>query len=258
MKTTTKLDLHLHTRGSDGMSSAEDIVKAALKAGLDGFAITDHHRTATAEGLKVAELARKAGLLVFRGCEYSTADGHCLVFGCDVAELGLGMYPAMQDVVTAVNKAGGVAVPAHPYHGYKHKLGDKVKSLKGIPAVEVANGQVATRTPSENAEALAAAKERRARRTGGSDAHYASMVGVCFTEFASLVKTERELVRALRHGHYEAVTDTARTAAFQKAALDSAKPARQARGNGTAPANPRTAPRWPSFWDDETGSVFNR
>lgn len=255
MKKTTKLDLHLHTRGSDGSSSAEEIVKAALAAGLDGFAITDHHKTATAEGLKVAELARKAGLLVFRGCEYSTSDGHCLVFGCDVAELNLGMYPAMQDLITAVNRAGGVAVPSHPYHGYKHKLGDKVKTLRGIAAVEVANGQVSVRTPSENAEAVTAAKARRAKTTGGSDAHVASYIGTCFTEFRGTVKTERELVRALRHGHYEAVTNEAKAKA-----LAVQKPVAASSKNATS-ANPRPARVWPDFDirdDGWTGSVFNR
>jgi predicted metal-dependent phosphoesterase TrpH len=271
MKTTTKIDLHLHTRGSDGTGTAEEIVATALANKLDGICITDHHKTQTAEGLKVAELARAKGLLVFRGCEYSTAQGHLLVYGVDVAELNLGYYPEMQTVIAAVNKAGGVAIPAHPYKGYKRSLGDAVKTVKGVPAYETANGQVAASCSRLNALAVEAAKATRHRTTGGSDAHYSRNVGICYTEFQSLVRTEKDFLRALRHGKYQAATDTERVKANPLkadyaelelrvlAGLDTQPGKRQAAKHGKAAKNTSTGRRFTEpDWAEFPGSIFNR
>jgi len=233
MKTTTKtkktmkLDLHIHTRGSDGYGTPEEIVAQALQAGLDGICITDHHKTVTEEGLKVAELARAKGLLVFRGCEYSTADGHLLVYGCDVAELGAGYYPSMQDLIDAVNAAGGVAIPAHPYKGYRRALRDDVRALRGVPAYEVVNGQVSYQCPANNAKAQEAAKAKKVKGTGGSDAHSPRDVGLASTVFQKVFKTERDFVQALRTGKYEAQLDSSPRPAH-RLALDSAYDPRQA------------------------------
>ena len=37
-----KIDLHIHTTYSDGVFSPEKVVDAAIEAGLDAIAITDH------------------------------------------------------------------------------------------------------------------------------------------------------------------------------------------------------------------------
>src|SRR5687767_11065122 len=107
----TRLDLHLHTRGSDGTGSPADFVNAIKKAGLDGVVITDHHRTLTQQGLDVAKAVRADGLVCLVGCEYSTKDGHCLVFGLDVRKLDFGFYPDMQLVIDRARECGGIAFP---------------------------------------------------------------------------------------------------------------------------------------------------
>ncbi|HZK43598.1 MAG TPA: PHP domain-containing protein [Syntrophomonadaceae bacterium] len=45
-------DLHIHTKASDGVYSAEEIIDNAIKIGLEGIAITDHD---TVDGLSVAK-----------------------------------------------------------------------------------------------------------------------------------------------------------------------------------------------------------
>lgn len=203
----TILDMHLHTRGSDGVSFGVDIVRSAVERGLSGFCVTDHHKTQTAEGLKVVELARSNGLRVFRGCEYTTLQGHLLIYGVDVEELTLGYYPDMQATIDVVNAAGGVAVPAHPYKGYKTLLGDGVRKLRGVRAYETVNGACQRSQPSVNKLAAKAARERGKLGLGGSDAHRASDVGLAYTVFHGDIRTERDLVAALRRGHYRAVLD---------------------------------------------------
>ena len=199
-----KLDLHVHTRGSDGIGTPKQIATSAIEAGLDGICITDHHKTYTAEGLKVAEACRAVGLLVIHGCEYSTAQGHLLVYGVNIEDLGLGYYPEMQAVIDEVNRRGGVCVPAHPYKGYQRCLKDRVKRLRGVRAYEVANGQCTYQCPENNKYALTASKSKRKLGTGGSDAHSAQDIGLTYTEFDGEITCEREFLNVLRRGKYRA------------------------------------------------------
>ena len=54
------IDLHTHTNESDGTYTPAELVQAALDAGLDALAITDHD---TFTGYQVAlPLARERGL----------------------------------------------------------------------------------------------------------------------------------------------------------------------------------------------------
>lgn len=207
---TTRIDLHVHTRGSDGWGSPEAIAENAVEAGLDGLVITDHHLTYTREGLEVAEACREAGLWVFHGCEYSAAEGHLLVYGVPVESLRLGRYADMQKVIDLVTEFGGVAVPAHPYFGYRAKLGDQVHRLRRVRALEVANGQRAVKEPGANRRALRAANLGSRKGTGGSDAHDPAYVGVCYTEFQGNIRSSWDLVKALKRGDYRAVTQHAR------------------------------------------------
>jgi len=202
---TTRLDLHVHTRGSDGWGSPEDIVGKAIERGLDGLVICDHHRTTTTEGTQVIELGRRHGLIMLRGCEYSTKQGHCLVYGCDVGALNLGRYPEMAAVIAAAKRAGGIAFPSHPYYGYRERCGDHVFQLgAGLRAVETINGQNELRAPQTNRQAEQAAGELGIKGVGGSDAHGPDQVGLAYTTFPGLIGTERQLVRALRRGTFQA------------------------------------------------------
>jgi predicted metal-dependent phosphoesterase TrpH len=203
-KTVTKIDLHVHTKGSDGWGEPAEYAKAAKAAGLDGIAIADHHFTRTGGGDAVVAACEAVGLRVFRGAEYSCVDGHCLVFGVAVEDLDMGRYPEMQTVISRVTEAGGVAVPAHPYHGYKAKLGNGLAALSGLVAVEGLNGQQACRAPAENEDGMVAAAALHIPTTGGSDAHYPECVGACFTAFEGDVQTEADLLAALRSGKFQA------------------------------------------------------
>jgi len=70
-----RIDLHTHSRASDGTQTPKELVRAATAAGLDVVAITDHD---TADGWDEAEgAARETGIALVRGMEISTRhDGH--------------------------------------------------------------------------------------------------------------------------------------------------------------------------------------
>lgn len=201
----TKLDMHLHTKGSDGTGRPEDFVRGIQKAGLDGIVLSDHHRTLTPEGLEVVRAVRAAGLVALVGCEYSTKDGHCLIFGVDQARLKFGMYPTMQSVIDRVTAIGGIAFPSHPFRGVKETLGSKIYQLKNLTHVEAYNGQneagngfASTARPEANKEAVWAAEKMGLGQTGGSDAHVPERIGTCYTEFGSSIRTTKDLVQALK------------------------------------------------------------
>lgn len=196
-----RIDMHVHTPGSDGHGTPEAYVLAAKAAGLDGIAITDHHHTCNHENDLIAAAFQNEGMLVIRGCEYSTANGHLLIFGVDVDKLGLGFYPPMQTVIIKVVAAGGVCVPSHPYYGYaKGMLGDKLYKLTGVPACEGFNGRLEAEMPIKNGHARKAAAKMGIATTGGSDAHWAEDVGLAYTEFPEDVKDEKGVLEALKTG----------------------------------------------------------
>jgi 3',5'-nucleoside bisphosphate phosphatase len=65
-----RIDLHTHTRCSDGTQTAEELVRAAKAAGLDVLGLTDHDTT---EGwAAAARIAEEVGLRLVRGIEVST------------------------------------------------------------------------------------------------------------------------------------------------------------------------------------------
>lgn len=63
-----RIDLHAHSRASDGTSTPAEVVRRAADAGLDVVALTDHDTTA---GWATAAAALPAGLALVRGAELS-------------------------------------------------------------------------------------------------------------------------------------------------------------------------------------------
>ncbi|GAB3821471.1 PHP domain-containing protein [Tessaracoccus terricola] len=86
-----RIDLHTHSRVSDGTDTPTELVAAAAAAGLDVVALTDHD---TFDGLPEALAAgERFGVQVFPGIEISTeldgASVHLLGYGCDETDPAL-------------------------------------------------------------------------------------------------------------------------------------------------------------------------
>lgn len=130
------VDLHVHTPGSldakvEQYGTADDIVRAAIDAGLHAIAVTDHNTSAWCK--QVAEAASGKGLIVLPGVEISTTEGHLLAIweeGTDpvvvdelLVRLGIGRSArgkldiaadfGFADTAREVDAAGGVAIAAH-------------------------------------------------------------------------------------------------------------------------------------------------
>ncbi|PPF65444.1 hypothetical protein C5E11_00720 [Clavibacter michiganensis] len=130
------VDLHVHTPGSDDAKDAdygspEDIVRAALDAGLHAIAVTDHNTAAWVE--RMHKSAEGTGLIVLPGFELSTPQGHLLgvweegtsAFVLEDVLILMGIprpnfgkldtltSKSLSECATEIMNAGGLAIAAH-------------------------------------------------------------------------------------------------------------------------------------------------
>jgi predicted metal-dependent phosphoesterase TrpH len=110
-----KIDLHVHSRNSgDNNADPEEIVSRAIELGLDGIAFTEHYSFEASEPVERLREKYRGAIMIFRGVEFSAAEGHCLVFGVDTDRKDIRFAP-IRDVIRVVTMAGGVVIPTHPY-----------------------------------------------------------------------------------------------------------------------------------------------
>ncbi len=173
---TGRADLHVHTRASDGIATAREMLDSAKAMGtLDVIAITDHDRVDAA--LWAYERRDEYPFDIIPGTEVTNHDGHIL--GLWVTEK-IKKNMSYKDTVDAIHQQGGIAIFAHPFHVeihdvraglWRHRYLRHPELLvdAGFDAIEGFNA--ASILPGVNTFAT-----RFARRTGlpivaGSDAH---------------------------------------------------------------------------------------
>ena len=159
-------DLHIHSKFSyDSLLSPEKILKVSKKRGLDVIAITDHETIRG--GLEVQKMNSDEDFFVIVGCEINTEIGD--IIGLFVnEEINSKIFI---EVVEEIKIQGGLVILPHPFRG--HRLENSV--IQYIDAVEIFNSRS---TIEQNAKALLLAKEWKKPITAGSDAHFASEIGL--------------------------------------------------------------------------------
>ncbi len=195
-----KVDLHVHTINSgDNTADPEETVERAIERGLDGVAITEHYTYEASEHVERLREKYAGIILLFRGVEFSAAEGHCLIFGVNTDAMAM-KYAPIREVVRLVSQAGGVVIPSHPFRGV-NSAGDLLPELAGIAGIEGHNG---ANMHAMNMKAVEIAGRLGLPYTGGSDAHAPDEVGSCYTEFeASLTKDN--LVDCLKEGRFRGI-----------------------------------------------------
>ena len=100
--------IHVHTIGSDGTGTADEIAAAAARAGLDFIVLTDH-----GDGTRKPDPPQyRSGVLCIDSVEISTGGGHVVALGLPQAPYPLG--GEARDVVDDVIRLGGFPIAAHP------------------------------------------------------------------------------------------------------------------------------------------------
>jgi hypothetical protein len=139
------LNLHMHTRYSDGYASHAEIARAALKAGIDAVIVTDHNVWVDGPEDYYREGNRKVLLLVGEEIHDQGRDpqkNHLLALG---AGRELATYaPDPQRLVDKVNEAGGMAFIAHPNDPAAPAVGEtditwEEWGLHGLAGIEIWN-----------------------------------------------------------------------------------------------------------------------
>ena len=102
-----RIDLHTHSRVSDGTDAPAVLVRKAAAIGLDALALTDHD---TAAGWpEAAQAAREAGIELVPGMEISTEDGHRSVHL--LAYLADPTYPPLAEELARILAGRSARVP---------------------------------------------------------------------------------------------------------------------------------------------------
>lgn len=114
------VDLHAHTLHSDGSLTVAELAAAAVAAGLDALAVTDHNTVS--HHAELADVGRRYGIALIPGQEVTTEYGHANAFG-DIGFVDF-REPAANWVKT-VGDRGGLLSINHPLGGdcaWRHPL----------------------------------------------------------------------------------------------------------------------------------------
>ncbi|MBN9120975.1 MAG: PHP domain-containing protein, partial [Planctomycetes bacterium] len=177
-----KFDLHMHTarHSPDADSDPFELVRAAIKAGLDGIVITEHDFLWPEDELQ--ELRASAPeLVILAGVEVTGRGGDVLCYGVTTPSAiprGTEWGPLTREV----HRQGGACVAAHPNRWnqpFEKLLKEQQPELDGI---EVMSNNM---DPDLRAKAaLLLEKYPHFAQLGNSDSHQPWSVGCCYTEFA--------------------------------------------------------------------------
>jgi predicted metal-dependent phosphoesterase TrpH len=179
-----KIDCHCHTIyskhwfwGYDSINTPKEMIKAAIKKGLDGIAITDHN---TIKGGLVGKKIAKGfkNFIVIIGSEIRTRT--CELIGLDIKE-DVPMNLSLEETIEKIHDLGGIAVIPHPFGKYFLKR-YAIKNPLNSDAIEVFNSTV---RKNANKRALELANKFKKAKTAGSDAHSIKSVGdagiICYS-----------------------------------------------------------------------------
>jgi hypothetical protein len=140
------VNLHMHTRYSDGTGTHKDIANAAMKTGLDAVIVTDHN--VLVQGVEGYYRSGSTRVLVLIGQEVHDQDrvtqkNHLLVFNADRDLASLADDP--QTLINGVADAGGICFIAHPRDPEAPAFGEDDISwedwtVQGFTGIELWNG----------------------------------------------------------------------------------------------------------------------
>jgi len=180
------LEIHLHSKHSDGLYSPRIMAKHCKKLGLDGFALTDHNKIG---GLKEARrAAREFNLKFIPGLEVSTDQGHVnALFIDELVKRG-----PVDEVVEKIKDLGGISVAVHPYDVFRSGVGGAIKSVP-FDYIEIFNAR--TVIAPLNAYTERVADKLGLKKVAGSDAHNLDCLGLGLVGVDSLDDFHKGRVR---------------------------------------------------------------
>ncbi|MFP6581849.1 MAG: PHP-associated domain-containing protein [Candidatus Hydrogenedentota bacterium] len=195
-------DIHLHTSRYSGDSTIDPfrLIPQAVKAGLHGIAITEHHRVWPQEELdELVADANEPGFILLSGFEYTSSHGDALIYGLnpDQADTFIPRQLSPAEAVARAHQWGAACVAAHPTRqglGFDEQLFD-------IP-LEAIEARSCNLNNNEQRLALTLSTDLNLRSTASSDAHRIQDVGKFATEFTLAIQSINDLVATLQNGDF--------------------------------------------------------
>ncbi|MBA7597846.1 hypothetical protein ES703_04853 [subsurface metagenome] len=194
-------DIHIHSSIVDGMADVTQILEYVEEnTDLDVIAITDHDRI---EGsYQARELAAKRGYRfeVVTGMEVTTQEGHLLAL---YLESPAPSFEPLAETIEAIHSQGGLCIVPHPMSWLTESV--TRQSLEKIVAsnehglyldgIETINATIAGRI--SNPKAKRFNHKYKLAETGGSDAHFLTVIGSSITLFPG--RSAEELKQSILH-----------------------------------------------------------
>ncbi len=186
-----KYDLHTHSKySSDGFLDLEKMVKAALKKGLSGIAITDHN---TIKGGLKAKKYETNEFRVIVGSEITTERGE--VIGLFLSEDI--RSKTFIDIVDDIRAQNGVVVIPHPFDGVRSTaVHPDENDIKFIDHLEVFNSRCILQKYNDKAAKFASA--HGLKTIAGSDSHFLNELGK-----AGIITRSDDIQEAVLKGDFE-------------------------------------------------------
>ncbi len=173
-----RFDMHIHTVyskhwffGIDGLDYPKDMIRAAIKKGLNGMAITDHNN------IKGALIAIKEArdidkdFKIIPGVEVRSIKGDILALGIkeDVKPL-----MTVEETVEKIHELGGIAIAAHPFSAFvfRNVLQNEAMKTDGIEILNACNSRFY-----QDYRSMRLARKYSMPVSAGSDSHSVISVG---------------------------------------------------------------------------------
>lgn len=195
------LDTHLHTRRHSSCSNIDEfaLIRQAVRTGLDGLVITEHHYQWSDDEIEaLLDASGEPGFILLAGFEYTSACGDILIYG--LAPQHVPRFEPGGDPKRAVDRAhalGGVCIAAHPTRA---GLGfdERIAHMR-LDGIEIRSTNLASH---EQRLARNLAEQLGIRPTASSDAHRIYDVGVHAMEFDAVIQSMADFCDAIRAGSF--------------------------------------------------------
>jgi len=213
-------DLHVHTnQGSlDSSLTPEDMVAEACRLGLSGVLVTEHMGWQRPE---FNAFASQQSLPLILTLEAYTPLGHIITLGIDHYVTGYaGGLDTIKTLRKEIDRVGGFMILAHPFRHLFENRGNYTQNIlfedwgtvpqtaeeaiqhpifELVDAIEVVNGG---NLEKENRFSQEVTWLWGRAGTGGSDAHSVNGLGKGVTVFPGDVRTQDDLLEALKAGEF--------------------------------------------------------
>ena len=189
-------DFHVHAFVGDGGIPPWMLQRHATHVGLDVVAITNHNQTLAGRLGRAAALP-STGPLVLVGEEITGRDYHLIGVGI---ERPVNWDQPARGAIADVHAQGGVAIAAHPMHGFD---GYDPLALADLDGVEVAHRDALSATMGRQFEEFyqrTLGRKPEVAAIGSSDFHTSGPMGLCRTYLFVRERSEAGVIQAIRDG----------------------------------------------------------